>query len=1018
MNPELDQILSIINGYASAKDKNRVFTYIEFVKMFGFDNNPDTFINQYKQYVNRWANIKKDEIEISDTEFVFSKLVEILKSITLDYSSYEEQDFIAHIDLNNKAHLKALSALYSRKIREITEFYRKKRNEAVLTVNRNSIKGSKKSIQEIIYEKVFDFIFSNKNIVPSYKNIKRDLLVTVEQYVDTYSEYFDIPRNYEFTDETRREMLTANMNDVDYRMYLEIELVVSEMLFSGNVMLEEIPLIAQLGLDLSQNCVGDMLALKNSLMANTTINQVDLNEQIALKRRLYEKFLGCDLWYLYVDLQGNVKIDVLCKANNPTGNLLNCGNPDTATIASNQDELLSHIGLFFKPDKTSILKINAKEYTWSVDTQNLTIDTMYIFPDPNNYGDIGNNKSNSYPLIMEYKLDWDIRNLSSGTSCDDPLMLVTDQGWRTYYSKQDDIFKTVKNTNWEYSFTYLSNRGFLSNYQVDIWGNEWGLLKGSEVSTVEKSVIDDEGNETVVEKIKVTLSGKGYWDEMTYGYNDEKLTRPKILNGGYFENPLYKGFETRLEDGRLAWVYNGDENKVQPFNFNQRLILSDTYQWSGLEVYGTNLAKEQLEFSTTSYNDNFVNFGRFGDFEIVEYEDHFYTVPSNLESVKNDDGVIKDVLRQFLSVNLLENPELSDVEFEVKEATFEEIKQMDGDLYLKIIGQPNEKPKKVTRDLIDPQHTCDELDWWTDDKQPNDFIVFGDNLILIYKDKICFIPYTYNGYSISENLGTREMIELNTSDYLYTKFLFNETERMFYILQVENWSYTGTDRKLMLPRFFKFDPKNYTLTDYVNVFDYVYKSDYEMNGLDKEVLLSSYLQKKKEIIGNGLKLQKLLEDEENKEFTNIMDFEVPKFDRNGIGEVMFTHNSALGSYLISFVIMDNNGTPYLYEFKFKLSSLEDFESSLTTNVYTLGNTEDCDFFMRNNSSLTGGKKYCYPYHKTYSNSDIFTKIGSKDDIKYFQSFIGEREMVDEVEIEDKTTDDTVVDEEDAGETEK
>jgi len=27
-------------------------------------------------------------------------------------------------------------------------------------------------------------------------------------------------------------------------------------------------------------------------------------------------------------------MDVLCKANNPTGNLLNCGSPDTATIPS------------------------------------------------------------------------------------------------------------------------------------------------------------------------------------------------------------------------------------------------------------------------------------------------------------------------------------------------------------------------------------------------------------------------------------------------------------------------------------------------------------------------------------------------------------------------------------------------------------------------------------------------------------------------------------------------------------
>ena len=67
-------------------------------------------------------------------------------------------------------------------------------------------------------------------------------------------------------------------------------------------------------------------------MANTQVNQVDLNEQVALKRKLYEKFLGCDLWYMYVDLQGNITMDVLCKAKNPTGNLLNCGTADTATI--------------------------------------------------------------------------------------------------------------------------------------------------------------------------------------------------------------------------------------------------------------------------------------------------------------------------------------------------------------------------------------------------------------------------------------------------------------------------------------------------------------------------------------------------------------------------------------------------------------------------------------------------------------------------------------------------------------
>ena len=33
--------------------------------------------------------------------------------------------------------------------------------------------------------------------------------------------------------------------------------------------------------------------------------------------------------------------------------------------------------------------------------------------------------------------------------------------------------------------------------------------------------------------------------------------------------------------------------------------------------------------------------------------------------------------------------------------------------------------------------------------------------------------------------------------------------------------------------------------------------------------------------------------------------------------------------------MDENGTPYIFEYKFKITSLDDFESSLKTNVYTL-----------------------------------------------------------------------------------
>jgi hypothetical protein len=137
--------------------------------------------------------------------------------------------------------------------------------------------------------------------------------------------------------------------------------------------------------------------------------------------------------------------------------------------------------LFFKPDKTSILKVNAKDYTWTVDLDVIQNDTMYVFPDPSRYGDIGNNKQSTYPLLMQYKLDYDIRNLSSGLAANDPMMYITDQGWYSYYSKQDDDFKIIDNKDYEYVFTWLANKGYITNYQQDIWGNHFGLLKGFDV---------------------------------------------------------------------------------------------------------------------------------------------------------------------------------------------------------------------------------------------------------------------------------------------------------------------------------------------------------------------------------------------------------------------------------------------------------------------------------------------------------------------------------------------------------
>ena len=145
-----------------------------------------------------------------------------------------------------------------------------------------------------------------------------------------------------------------------------------------------------------------------------------------------------------------------------------------------------------------------------------------------------------------------------------------------------------------------------------------------------------------------------------------------MLNGGYFENPFYPGHEIRKDNGDLAWVYQNSELKCHPFNFKQRLIVNSNYKWSGITTYGTNIYKEQIEFSPSLYDNQLINFGHFGDNVDITYEDHFMKVPSNYSDVIDNENIISNVLQQFFSVNLLENSEESDIEYEIEDITFEE----------------------------------------------------------------------------------------------------------------------------------------------------------------------------------------------------------------------------------------------------------------------------------------------------------------------------------------------------------
>jgi hypothetical protein len=112
----------------------------------------------------------------------------------------------------------------------------------------------------------------------------------------------------------------------------------------------------------------------------------------------------------------------------------------------------------------------------------------------------------------------------------------------------------------------LANKGFISNYQTDIWGNEFGVLKGYTVN----KIIDDRG----VEKWEIETYPQYIETAMKNDTNDivvNDADKKVIFNGGYFRDPFD--------------VSSGSE---KAFDYTRRMVVADTesdrYILSGVTI--------------------------------------------------------------------------------------------------------------------------------------------------------------------------------------------------------------------------------------------------------------------------------------------------------------------------------------------------------------------------------------------------------------------------------------------------
>ena len=529
------------------------FSFFNFLKNVNANLSPLQLNDLYVDYIKQWSLKKNNTLEESNN-VIQERYLSLLKDITLKYSTLDEKRFLSNIDFNDPCDLDIIIPFYSKKIREVCDFYSQKREKLKFKIEKNKIKGIPTSLEKSVYETITDVIFSDVLEVGTYqklvdeKELLRDLNIEVEELYDLYTSYLDNNPNesyttYDVKTELRKRLFSANLNAIDADIFINFDQAITNQLFENvRVFLTELGRIFTINYDLNSvnlNCKPD-----EKLYDLVSNNKPKAERLVTLKGDLIKKYIGCDFYYITTGSTiTDVTSSILFKADNPSGNLLNRHFPTTATIEEESDlQSCRRIGLFFTPEKNSILYYSVPDKKYKIDESKLEANKLYIFPDPDRYGNtIGLSRvfDTEYPLIHIADYTRSVKNESCVSVEGDINSNPFSQDFYAYFSKnQLHNNLTTNEEGLKTNFSKLYYLGVLVKWGTDIYGNQYGLFKNKS----KKNLVDKTLNVSLSVDICEDYDGgpisffqNGPLPEAVL-LGDPKWVHPNVYNSEYYYN--------------------------------------------------------------------------------------------------------------------------------------------------------------------------------------------------------------------------------------------------------------------------------------------------------------------------------------------------------------------------------------------------------------------------------------------------------------------------------------------------
>tara|TARA_R110002020_G_scaffold109856_7_gene254136 strand:+ start:2196 stop:5066 length:2871 start_codon:yes stop_codon:yes gene_type:complete len=451
-----------------ALDKFTPYTFLQFIETVSESYKPETLTAFYNNYLNKW-NTRNAGLNTSNSVSIIDRYRDFLKDITLNFSTNAEKKFLTQLDFTDQYDLQIAMSFFSSKIRNIVSYYKKKRNTLHYSLTKSKIKGSSIGVEQAAKDLIIDFLEnrSTGNIDYNISDLKNNLSVSITEYYDNFSQYFN---------------RTPNVDEYgsNYKGYEPDGLPEGDNLF----------------LSLESNLVNKIFASVSQDIR--TLKEAD--SVLDSKKKQTQKFMGSDFYYLSTDSNGTPDVGLLFKADKPYANFLNQDYPSTASIFS--DDIISERDLgFFRSHNSAIATIQGKRIDF-YQKNAYKPNQLYIFPDPNLF------TNNQQILTFIVDTTGSINNRSKGMAINQPN---ADKESTTFIGYTSELQKE-RNLNTDLS--YLYDQGYIDESKKDIFGNIFGLVKDNDYYR------ENLTTESVKNIKSLVLNGYQFFDDLySEGFN-------------------------------------------------------------------------------------------------------------------------------------------------------------------------------------------------------------------------------------------------------------------------------------------------------------------------------------------------------------------------------------------------------------------------------------------------------------------------------------------------------------------